>query len=404
MDSTRLWPIEGVVRRYAWGSRTAIPELLGTAPDGQPQAELWLGAHASAPASVKTDSGLVPMDDWIRSDPESVLGARAAARFSGELPYLLKILAAAEPLSIQAHPSEEQARAGFDRENAAGIPLDASNRTYRDRHHKPELICALSPFRALNRFREPAEIERRIAALGLPEFDPILAPLRDAPDRSGLASFFERWMTFDPAERERLVASAAAVAKRTRAVDPAHAELVRLSQAYPGDPGVLAPLFLHLVELAPGEAMYLPAGELHSYLFGTGIELMANSDNVLRGGLTSKHIDLPELLETLHFEAGRVERLLPQTMSEVEARYSTPAEEFALSVLHLKPGRRWEAPRDRSAEIAVCTAGEARATDSCGRGVALLRGSAVVAPAAASGYAIEGNGVVYRAGVGAPTA
>jgi mannose-6-phosphate isomerase len=399
MDATRLWPIEGVVRRYAWGSRTAIPELLGTAPDGQPQAELWLGAHASAPARINTDSGSVPLDDWIRRDPDSVLGARAVARFSGELPYLLKILAAAEPLSIQAHPSEEQARAGFDRENAAGIPLDARNRTYRDRHHKPELICALSPFRALNRFREPAEVERRIAALGISGFDPILAPLREAPDRSGLRAFFERWMTLDPAERERLVASATAVARRTRAVDPAHAELVRLSQAYPGDPGVLAPLFLHLVELAPGEAMYLPAGELHSYLFGTGIELMASSDNVLRGGLTSKHVDVPELLTVLDFEAGPVDRLLPEPAGPVEARYVAPAQEFELSVLRLGPGAHWTAPLERSAEIAICTAGTVRLTDPRGRSLHLSRGASVFAPAAAGAYSVEGEGVLYRSGV-----
>ncbi len=404
MDATRVWPIEGVVRRYAWGSRTAIPELLGIAPDGEPQAELWLGAHESAPAVLRTDAGPQALDAFIRRDPESALGASAAARYREELPYLLKILAAAEPLSIQAHPSPEQARAGFERENAAGIPLDAPHRTYRDPRHKPELICALTPFRALCRFREPAEIERRIAALGAGRFADVTAPLREQPNRSGLAAFFERWMTLDAVERARLLECAIEMAMQSRESDPAHSEVVRLARAYPGDPGVLAPLFLNLVELAPGEAIYLGAGELHSYLYGTGIELMANSDNVLRGGLTSKHVDLPELVRTLHFESGPVVGLRPHRVDAVEERYATPAPEFALSVLRLKPGRRWSAAAGRSAEIAFCSEGAVRIADARGHEVPLARGSAAFAPAAADAYSIEGDGVVFVAGVGAASA
>jgi mannose-6-phosphate isomerase len=330
-----------------------------------------------------------------------VLGERVAARFAGELPYLVKVLAAQAPLSIQAHPDRAQARAGFERENAAGIPLDAPHRTYRDRNHKPELICALSPFRALNRFREPEEIEREIAKLQIDALEPILEPLRTAPDRSGLARFFERWMTLDSADRMQLLARAVAAARETQHLEPAHAEVVRLAQAYPGDAGVLAPLFLNLVELAPGEAMYLGAGELHSYLSGTGIEVMASSDNVLRGGLTPKHVDVPELLDTLSFAAGDVERLHPEPVDAVAARYSTPAEEFALSVLHLVDGSGYEVRLECGAEIALCTEGMARISDARGRTMKLARGGAAFAPAAAGTYCVEGAGVVFRVGVGA---
>jgi mannose-6-phosphate isomerase len=177
MDATRPWRLEGVVRRYAWGSRTAIPELLGREPDGEPQAELWLGAHPSAPSRVVSAAGAESLDACIRRDPEAVLGASVRRRFGDELPFLFKVLAAAEPLSIQAHPDRDQARAGFARENAAGLAVDAPTRSYRDPHHKPELICALTPFRALNRFREPAAIADALAAS-----DPAMA--RAAYDRA----------------------------------------------------------------------------------------------------------------------------------------------------------------------------------------------------------------------------
>ena len=266
---------------------------------------------------------------------------------------------------------------------------------------KPELICALTPFRALNRFREPAEIVRAIEALGVGGLAPVLEPLRDAPDRRGLAAFFEGWMTLASARREELVESAVAAARRAAGADPALAEVARLARAYPGDAGVLAPLFLNWLELAPGEAMYLPAGELHSYLDGIGVELMGNSDNVLRGGLTPKHVDVPELLATLAFRSGPVERLRPEPDGDASARYATPAEAFELSVLCLGPRARWSAPAERGAEILLCTSGRVQLADARGRTLELPRGVAAIAPAAAGAYSCEGEGVVYRAGVGA---
>lgn len=400
MDATRIHRLEGVVQRYAWGSRTAIPELLGVEPDGGPWAELWLGAHPSAPARVLTEEGPVPLDAWIARDPEAVLGREVARRFGGELPFLVKILAADAPLSIQAHPNAEQARAGFERENAAGIPLDAPHRCYRDPNPKPELVCALTPFRALNRFREPEEIVAGIAALGVADLDFLLAHLRDEPGCRGVAAFFEAWMTLEPERRKGLVEVVAAAARGAGPDEAARAEVCRLAQAYPGDPGVLAPLFLNLVELAPGEAMFLDAGELHAYLGGLAVEVMASSDNVLRGGLTPKHVDVGELVSTLSFESGPVEILRPQPCGPGDARYSTPIREFRLSVLRIGSNERWEAPVSRGGEILLCKEGEVRAIDAQRRVVEFARGRSVVLPAAAGAYAVEGDGVVYRATCG----
>jgi mannose-6-phosphate isomerase len=398
MDATRLQRIRGAVRHYAWGSRTAIPELLGEPPTSEPQAELWLGAHPAAPAQLQGERE-VPLDAWIRADPEGVLGAPVVERFGAELPFLLKVLAAAEPLSIQAHPDAAQARAGFARENAAGLALDAPERCYRDPHPKPELICALTPFRALNRFREPERIAEGIAALAGSELGSLLAPLRARPDREGLAAFLEGWLAFEPAARERLLAEIATRAGRADPGDPALAELCRLARDHPGDPGVLAPLFLNWVELAPGEAMFLPPGELHSYLGGTGIVLMASSDNVLRGGLTRKHVDVPELLATLSFASGPVERLRPEVFDRLESRYRTLTEEFALSLLRLRSGEVWRSPLRRGVEILLCT--EGRIELSAGsHSLALARGGSAIAPAATGNYRATGEGVVYRAAVG----
>ena len=396
MDATRVWRLVGAVMNYPWGSTTAIPQLLGKPPTGAPQAELWFGAHPDAPSVVWDERGpRIFLDAWIRSDPEAVLGAQVARSFGGELPFLFKLLAAAEPLSLQAHPSRAQAQAGFARENAAGVPLAARERCYRDPHPKPELICALTPFRALNRFREPAEIERRIAALALPELDSVLAPLRERPDRSGLQAFFAGWMDLECAARARIVERAAARADALAGGGSEYAEVVRLARRYPGDPGVLAPLFLNLVELAPGEAMFLPAGELHSYSEGLGLEIMANSNNVLRGGLTSKHVDVPELLRTLSFESAPVERLRPHEVAPGEGRYAAPAAEFALSVVHVSPDRPWVSARERGVEILLCTEGRGRIAGLDDG--AIERGDCFVAPAAARSYTVAGSLTLYRA-------
>jgi mannose-6-phosphate isomerase len=317
--------LDNQVQPYAWGSLTAIPTLLGRSPTASPQAELWLGAHPSAPSRVVGPAGVEPLGRYILYSPGSALGPEVMSRFGPRLPFLLKVLAAAQPLSLQAHPSLEQAQAGYSREEAEGVPRSAPHRNYKDPNHKPELLCALSPFHALCGFRATADSVRLLEGLGL---DASL--LRD----SGLKAYFEWVMTLPWVERAAL-ANQAVRACGERPPEDFAAECAwaaRLGAQYPGDVGVVGALLLNLVTLQPGEALYLPAGNLHAYLEGVAVEIMASSDNVLRGGLTPKHIDVPELLSVLDFSDRPVIRLAPQGPVAV---YRTPAPEFELSRLEL---------------------------------------------------------------------
>lgn len=296
-------PIGNTPRDYAWGSTTAIAGLLGTEPSGGPEAELWLGAHPGSPARVL--------------DPALTDGAPDLASWqpTHDLPYLLKVLAADGPLSLQAHPSPEQARAGFERENAAGLAAGSPDRNYKDPFHKPELIFALSdPFEALCGFRDPAE--SRDALLRLAAATPGGAVL------SGFARTLDgepgevlrratEWILGDDTDVDLLVTEVVAAAQKLP--DDRDADTVRmLHAAFPGDPGIVLALLLNRVTLRPGQVLYLPAGNIHAYLRGLGIELMAASDNVLRGGLTRKRIDVPELVSVLDFTPIEAAPLAPE--------------------------------------------------------------------------------------------
>jgi mannose-6-phosphate isomerase len=369
--------LDNPIQRYAWGSPTAIPSLLGKAPDGSPQAELWLGAHPSAPSKV----GGVSLEALIAQAPGRLLGEASIAHFGPRLPFLLKVLAAAQPLSLQAHPSLAQARAGFADENARGVPLSAAHRNYKDPNHKPEILCALTTFHALCGFRRLDDTARLFDALGLDT----------ARLRGGLRGYFEWVMTLPAEERVALVKQV----ERACATAPAGWEhecgwALRLCRAYPGDVGVVGALLLNLVTLEPGQAIYLPAGNLHAYLEGVGVELMANSDNVLRGGLTPKHVDVPELLRVLDFTNGPVTVLAPQGAVAV---YSTPAPDFELS--RLTVAGPVEVTR-RGPELLLVTGGPVRVN-----GHALSRGQSCFLGANDSGAVrFEGDGVVFRATAG----
>jgi mannose-6-phosphate isomerase len=296
--------ITNTPRDYAWGSRTAIAGLLGRQPSGGPEAELWLGAHPGSPSRIiepgKT-AGTTDLAAWIEADPALALGGTGAD--VPRLPFLLKVLAAASPLSLQAHPTPEQAADGFARENAAGIPIDAPTRNYRDPFAKPELIYALSErFEALCGFRHAEDIRRDISRLS--ELDgggSATAGLERwaelARDDDSLRAAFE-WLISRGEGVESLISHVIGIARARPQEFPT---IVDLAADYPDDPGVLISLMLNRVSLQRGEALYLPAGNIHAYLDGLGVELMTASDNVLRGGLTSKHIDVPELLSVLDF-------------------------------------------------------------------------------------------------------
>lgn len=387
-------------RDYAWGSTSAIAELLGTTPSGGPEAELWLGAHPASPSRMLSPgdaAGAQDLAEWIASDPAMALGESSGD--GGEaprLPFLLKVLAASGPLSLQAHPSPERAREGFARENEAGVPLDSPQRNYRDPFHKPELIYALSErFEALCGFREPemsAEVFRVLADAAAHD---------DTAERGRLGAFAERlaagaasvdearralreaveWLLGGADDVAPLVAAVVAAARRALEAGecPFERELatvLALADAFPADPGIVLSLLLNRVTLRRGEALYLPAGNIHAYLKGLGVELMAASDNVLRGGLTAKHIDVPELLQVLDFTPLPAPYLAPTPVGAGVEEFRPDVPDFAL--WHVAVGTEQDAAEASPRVVRVPLAGPAIAL--CTEGELQLSGAIGAAP------------------------
>lgn len=384
------------VMPYAWGSRTAIASLTGRpSPSSDPEAELWMGAHPVAPSMLDRDGARASLEEVVARAPERELGAEVVRALGPRLPFLLKVLAAAEPLSLQAHPSAEEARAGFEDEERRGIPLGAPERSYKDAFHKPELLCALTPFDAMSGFRAVDETLRLFDLLAVAELEPLLRPLRASRDARGLAETFRALMTVPADQRPSLVSATVAACARGAGDFVAERALVeRLAAIHPGDVGVVSSLFLALVHLEPGEAIYLDAGNLHAYVEGTGIEVMASSDNVLRGGLTKKHVDVPELLRVLDFAAPAARVIHPRAVDEHESVYDTPAREFRLSRLHVRGAltRVVDGP-----EVLLSVDGAARATSRPDRPeIVLERGRAAFVPASTSDYTLSGEATVFR--------
>ena len=376
--------LRGAIRPYAWGSRTAIADFTGRpVPTAHPEAELWLGSHPGDPAMLEGPDGEVSLLDVIAADPEAELGPAVRARFGDTLPFLVKVLAADEPLSLQAHPSTEQAIEGYEREDRAGVPLTSPVRNYRDRSHKPEVLVAISDFQALAGFRPAQRSVALMRALAVPELEPYIALLAGESDADGLRALFTTWITAPQPDIEVLIPAVLEGAVgyirsgATEFADEART-ILELGERYPGDAGILAAVLLNRVDLAPGEGIFLPAGNLHSYLHGIGMEVMANSDNVLRGGLTPKHVDVPELLRVLDFTAV-LDARVGTHRDGVELLYQTLAPEFAASVLTLDGadlGREVDAPsRHAGPQILVCIDGSVVARSESGE-VRIDRGMA----------------------------
>ena len=402
--------LRGALRTYAWGSRTAIAEFTGRrAPTAHPEAELWLGAHPGDPALLETPGGQTSLLDAITSDPEGQLGPAVRERFGDRLPFLVKVLAADEPLSLQAHPSAEQAAEGYRREDALGVPLGSPVRNYRDSSHKPELLVALSEFEALAGFRPASRTVALMRALAVDDLDPFIALLTDQSDAAGLRALFTTWITAPQPDIDGLITAvldgAVAYLRTGEKEFAAEARTVlELGERYPGDAGVLAALLLNRVALKPGEGIFLPAGILHSYLRGVGMEVMANSDNVLRGGLTPKHVDVPELLRVLDF-APLADARAAVHRDGIELIYDTPAPEFAAAMLTLDGehlGDEVEAPAHHDGpQILVCTQGSVTVRTKSGQ-LRMNRGEAAWVAAADGPVRLESRqpSQVFRATVG----
>ena len=393
--------LKNTVQKYAWGSTSAIQELLGEKNfSREPVAELWMGAHPKAPSLVNLDGQWTALNDLIAQNPQAILGNQVAKKFHNQLPYLFKVLAAAKPLSIQANPGLDQANKGFEIENNQGIPINAAHRNYKDANHKPECICALSSFWALYGFRSIADILSLVGKICPIGLSSELDRLKNHADPSGLKVFFSKLMSLEAKRKIQVIDEATQNAKQRLAQDPAFHWTAKLAVEYPLDIGLLSPLFLNLIELKPGQALFLPAGELHAYLDGTGIELMANSDNVLRGGLTTKHIDVPELLKVLNFSPRRIEILDQRQLDKTEKIYVSFAEEFVLSVLTISGNDVYQKSNIHSAEILLCTEGEAHLEDSGSNHIFhIKRGDAAIIFATAKSYILKGDAVFYKAAV-----
>lgn len=417
MDNAMVYPLHGKVQHYPWGGYHFIPQLLGleNAAD-QPFAELWLGTHPQAAAEVEIRGGRLGLDVLVRENPGLILGEPVTARFGADLPFLFKILDAREMLSIQVHPSRDQAAAGFAAEEAAGIPLDAPQRCYKDRNHKPEAHVALGEFWMLHGFRPLEEIADLLQSLpdfsGLaPDFALYLADVGlDLEDRSALLrGLYTRIMTMPQSEVDRILGGL------LRRITPLYdrGELKKISPHYwavkaarsfplPGggvDRGIFSIYLLNLVRLSAGEGTWQGAGVPHAYLEGTNVELMANSDNVLRGGLTPKHVDTAELLKTLDFADGRPEILTGTPVSASERLYATPAGDFQLSRIDLTPGMAHAAAAGYGPEILILLEGEAELTDSA-TSRQLRRGECFFAAAGSSWQLSSGRGArLFRATV-----
>lgn len=379
--------LRNAVRPYAWGSRTTIPELLGRpVPSPHPEAELWMGAHPGDPSRVLGPDGTErSLIDIVATDPVSQLGTRCADQWGGKLPFLLKILAVEEPLSMQAHPSAAQAAEGYEREERAGIPRDAHHRNYPDPTAKPELVCALTEFHALAGFRDPhrtVELLRAIDTPGLTKYTELLAA---QPDAAGLRALFTTWITLPQAALDELLPEVLDACvlhvKEHGEFDTECRTVLGLGETHPRDAGVLAALLLNRLTLSAGEAIYLPAGNLHLYLHGTAVEILANSDNILRCGLTPKHVDVPELLRVVDFSSAGMPVLCGEPESGF-AVYRTDAPEFELSRVEWEGGGNAEVVLDGDGpEILLCTEGELLLCAEDGSKVELPKGASVWLPA-----------------------
>lgn len=397
--------LDNPVLHNDWGCSTSMVDLYGYAnPEQKPMAELWMGAHPKAPSTIFGNAEQVTIDlnRYIEDSPSLVLGEVCASKFANRLPFLFKVLSADSPLSIQSHPNKQQAEEGWQRENQAGIPLNAPHRNYKDDNHKPELVYAITEFHALNGFRDYQQTIALFNEIKGEDLSPIIELLIQSPDSEGLNRFYHSLMTHP--SPEKLVHEALTAVRELVNQHPAdytHQSIwnlaLQLNEKYPGDIGVLSPFLINYVILQPGEAMFLTAGTLHAYLKGTALELMANSDNVLRGGLTPKHIDIPELFSTTVFEPKAFNnlKLSPQSVDQNEEVFLTSADDFQFSVIALT-----EQPYSvhiKTAEILFVLEGSVTISNELGEVHTLTKGQSAFISAQCLVYQLSGAGKLARA-------
>jgi mannose-6-phosphate isomerase len=378
------------LQNYAWGSKTALTELYGIEnPEGLPMAELWMGAHPKSPSTVAINGEAHSLREVIDADKAATLGKAVAERF-GELPFLFKVLCADQPLSIQVHPSKTAAEEGFARENAAGIPLSAAERNYKDANHKPELVYALTSFQAMNGFRELHEIVSLFEPVA--GAHPQIAHFLENANEANLAKLFATLLSLQDDAKSRAIGVLKS-ALNSREAEPWQT-IKSIAADYPDDSGLFSPLLLNVITLQPGEAMFLFAETPHAYLKGVALEVMANSDNVLRAGLTPKFIDIPELLANLKFQAKPAATLLTQPQRDGETlNFPIPVDDFAFAIHALSATPQSLA--QNSAALLFCIEGQA-VIEKSGQQLVLKPGESCFIAAEESPVSAAGTGRLAR--------
>ncbi len=402
MKTPGLLKLEGVVQHYAWGGTSFIPELLSVNnTENQPFAEYWMGAHDKAPAQALLNGDSKPLNELIAQSPEDFLGEKVAKKFANRLPYLFKVLDVKDMLSIQVHPTKAEGEKGFARENELGVPLTAPNRNYKDDNHKPEIMVALTNFWLLHGFRPEEEINE------LFEKNTDLKPLKIYFGQGGYKGLYKHIMELPQMEVNRLLAPL--VPKIIRKYQAGNLEKsspdfwaarAAMNDALDGgnyDRGIFSIYFFNLVNIPPGKGIFQDAGIPHAYLEGVNMELMANSDNVLRGGLTPKHIDVPELLKHTRFEAVVPEILEGTPAGDAEKVYRSPAPDFELSCIQIKANHSFKSTATHAADILMVLEGTAEAVFAEGE-LSLKKGDVFFVKAGAA-YQLTGSAILYRATV-----
>ncbi|EHJ9977062.1 mannose-6-phosphate isomerase, class I [Vibrio parahaemolyticus] len=398
ISSHSFFQMKNKIQNYAWGSTSSIHDLFGFSNEtNEPQAEVWMGTHPNGCSEVQIEQNMLPLSELIKQNQPAYLSAETAAKF-GDLPFLFKILAAEHALSIQVHPSKQDAEIGFEKEQRAGIPLNASHRNYKDPNHKPELVYALTSYQAMNGFRSYSEI---IEAFSLCDIDELRAPLdafKHEANSQGLRDFFVHILTMEGETKERALKQLLAHASRQseQGTDSDVFQLILdLSTQYPGDVGLFAPLLLNVITLQPGEAMFLSARTPHAYIKGTGLEIMANSDNVLRAGLTPKHMDVEELVKCTDFVPKPFNSLvLEPNANGCQSLYPVPVADFSFCILNQPNNEVVEA---NSAEILMAIDADLTLISDNGETLTAAKGQSVFVPAYVGHYRIQSAGRVARA-------
>jgi len=389
-----FFPMENIIQDYIWGSRTSISKLLGIDnPDNKHQAEIWMGAHPNGCSKIKNNGETQLLSDFVNQDKVAILTAATEAQY-GELPYLFKVLAAGESLSVQVHPSKEQAVAGFAKEEAVGIARNAANRNYKDPNHKPELVYALTPYQAMNGFREFAQTIALFQKINVAVIADLVNAFAETPTSKGLETFFSAILSLQGEVKETAVNGLIEYANAHQE-DELFATILELAGQHPGDIGLFTPLMLNVITLQPGEAMFLYACTPHAYLKGTGLEIMANSDNVLRAGLTPKYMDVAELVSCTKFEAIPFDELQFTSKEKNGGEYyAIPVDDFKFAIFRAIDNLTLHT---QSAEILLALDSDVTLSSQSGETITITKGESVFIPAYAEQYQLTSIGRVARA-------